>query len=290
MKNTLITLTILIGFLFAENPTLNVQGVLRDENGTAVPDGENYQLTFYLYEATEGSSSIWSEDHTGVSVINGVYSAELGGASSLGGLTFATPYYLGIAVNGGTESTPRIPLSMSPYALSVRGTTNTFPNDGDVIMGSEAHIDNYWHFQNTNELNTDGTMFLNYGGNDVDISHTGGTTSVGGDLNVNGDVTINGNTPFLIRSYHFGSHWNVNWNTEVSIDDWSAVITGISTGWIDVAESGGHNGPYYMMEPYGDTRTWHIKLNGPYHNDPPDWTVHVMFIRRELVTDERNEW
>ena len=102
MKNTFITLTILIGFLFAENPTLNVQGVLRDENGTAVPDGENYQLTFYLYEATEGSSSIWSEDHTGVSVINGVYSAELGGASSLGGLTFATPYYLGISVNGGT--------------------------------------------------------------------------------------------------------------------------------------------------------------------------------------------
>ena len=133
-------------------------------------------------------------------------------------------------------------------------------------------------------------MFLNYGGNDVDISHTGGTTSVGGDLNVNGDVTINGNTPFLIRSYHFGSHWNINWNTEVSIDDWTAVITGIKTGWIDVAENGGHNGPYYMMEPYGDTRTWHIKLNGPYHNDPPDWTVHVMFIRRELVTDDRNEW
>ena len=167
------------------------------------------------------------------------------------------------------------------------GTTNI---GGDLNVGGEAHIDDYWHFQNTNELNTDGTMFLNYGGNDVDISHTGGTTSVGGDLNVNGDVTINGNTPFLIRSYHFGSHWNVNWNTEVSIDDWSAVITGINTGWIDVAESGGHNGPYYMMEPYGDTRTWHIKLNGPYHNDPPDWTVHVMFIRRELVTDERNEW
>ncbi len=136
MKKTLIIFSILIGFLFAENPTLNVQGVLRDETGAAVPDGDNYQLTFYVYEAVEGGSSIWYEDHTGVSVHNGVYSTELGGVSSLGGLAFDGPYYLGISVNGGSESTPRIPLSMSPYALSVRGTTNTFPNDGHVGIGT----------------------------------------------------------------------------------------------------------------------------------------------------------
>lgn len=136
MKKTLITLTILIGFIFAEDPTLNVQGVLRDADGVAVPDGENYQLTFHLYDVVDGGSSLWSEDHTGVSVINGVYSVELGGVSTLGGLTFATPYYLGIAVNGGAESTPRIPLSMSPYALSVRGTSNVFPNDGSVGIGT----------------------------------------------------------------------------------------------------------------------------------------------------------
>jgi len=112
-------------------------------------------------------------------------------------LPFSVPYYLGIAVNGGQESTPRIPLSMSPYALSVRGTTNTFPNDGNVIVGNDLNVtgettlNNYWHFENTNELNADGTMYLNYGGNDVDISHTGGTTTTGGDLNVGGNVKVN---------------------------------------------------------------------------------------------------
>lgn len=136
MKKTLITLTILIGFIFAEDPILNVQGVLRDADGVAVPDGENYQLTFHLYDVVDGGSSLWSEDHTGVSVINGVYSVELGGVSTLGGLAFDAPYYLGIAVNGGAESTPRIPLSMSPYALSVRGTSNVFPNDGTVGIGT----------------------------------------------------------------------------------------------------------------------------------------------------------
>lgn len=135
MKKTLLTFAILIGFIFAEDPTLNIQGVLRDETGAAVPDGDNYQLTFHLYNAQAGGSSIWSENHTGVSVHNGVYSAELGGMSSLGGLAFDVPYYLGISVNGGAISTPRIPLSMSPYSLSVRGTSNVFPNDGNVGVG-----------------------------------------------------------------------------------------------------------------------------------------------------------
>ena len=220
MKHTLIILTILIGFVFAENPTLNVQGVLRDENGNAVPDGENYQLTFYLYDAVEGGSSIWSEDHTGVSVANGVYSAELGGVSSLGGLTFASPYYLGIAVNGGAESTPRIPLSMSPYALSVRGATNTFPNDGNVIIGGTTG-DHKLEIQNGNiEIQNDNAdaqirftdpndrwMYMGIDQSD-DHKFKIGTGAVlgeddhliidddNGDLTVNGGVTVNGANMF----------------------------------------------------------------------------------------------
>jgi len=222
MKHTLIILTILIGFVFAENPTLNVQGVLRDDNGNAVPDGENYQLTFYLYDAVEGGSSIWNEEHTGVSVANGVYSAELGGTASLGGLTFATPYYLGIAVNGGAQSTPRIPLSMSPYALSVRGTSNVFPNDGTVGIGITTpsggglEINSFtsswgaWH----NALNLTspshagifyepaGLMMGFHGNRNIYFGDTQlgqyrmvlgeEVTTIGGNLNVGGNAHVNG--------------------------------------------------------------------------------------------------
>jgi len=55
MKKTLAIIFVLFtGLVFAEDPVLNVQGVLRDADGAAVPDGENYQLTFYIYDTEFG--------------------------------------------------------------------------------------------------------------------------------------------------------------------------------------------------------------------------------------------
>ncbi len=134
-KKSIVLIFLMTSFIFATDPILNIQGVLRDDSGQAVADA-NYDLTFYLYDSETGGSSIWSEDHSSVSIINGVYSANIGSITSLSGLAFDVPYFLGISVNGGAESTPRIPLSNTPYALSLRGVNNVFPSSGNVGVGA----------------------------------------------------------------------------------------------------------------------------------------------------------
>jgi len=170
-KMSIMLALLMTGFIFATDPTLNIQGVLRDSDGQAVADG-NYDITFYLYDAETGGSSIWNETHSSIPVTNGVYSTTIGGASSLGNLAFDVPYYLAVGVNGGAESTPRIPLSLSPYALSMRGVDNVFPSSGNVGVGaSSPNVD------------------LAIGDNDTGIDYN----SDDGSLTIQSDnVTVNG--------------------------------------------------------------------------------------------------
>ena len=174
VKKAIMLMLLVTGFIFATDPILNIQCILRDSDGQAVADG-NYQLSFYLYDAETGGSSIWNETHSSVSIANGVYSASIGAATSLGGLAFDMPYYLGISVNGGDESTPRIPLSNTPYALSMRGVDNVFPSSGNVGVGaSSPNID------------------LAIGDNDTGIGYNSddGSLTIYGDggINVNGRI------------------------------------------------------------------------------------------------------
>jgi len=45
-KMSIMLALLMTGFIFATDPTLNIQGVLRDSDGQAVADG-NYDITFY---------------------------------------------------------------------------------------------------------------------------------------------------------------------------------------------------------------------------------------------------
>jgi len=136
----LITILFFSTFILAQS--INIQGVLRDADGKAVSDGP-YNITFVLYDAASGGSSLgWTETHNNLIVTNGVYSALLGDDTPLN-LPFNEPYFLSISVNG-TVMEPRIPLSLSPYSLAVRGVDNVFPNTGNVGIGTaspEAKLD-----------------------------------------------------------------------------------------------------------------------------------------------------
>ncbi|MDZ7860771.1 MAG: hypothetical protein U5O15_08960 [Candidatus Krumholzibacteriota bacterium] len=129
--------------------TINYQGVLTDNGGTVVADGD-YDLTFNLYTVATGGSSIWNCTET-VTVTKGIFSAVLGESCVLAP-SFDTQYYLGISVEGGTELTPRTALTASAYslnAMAVTGTDNVFPATGNVGIGTaspgsklEIHYDN----------------------------------------------------------------------------------------------------------------------------------------------------
>jgi len=137
MKRVLVT--ILISFLFVTvivGQTLSIQGVLRDNTGASVADGQK-NFTFRLYTVETGDTKAWDETQQ-VNVVNGVYSATLGAVNSLDGLDYSVSYWLGISVDGAEEMAPRTKLTLSPYAIAggVQGTTNVFPQSGNVGIGT----------------------------------------------------------------------------------------------------------------------------------------------------------
>ncbi|MEE8186462.1 MAG: hypothetical protein V3T99_02230, partial [Nitrososphaerales archaeon] len=108
-------------------------------SGTVVADGD-YELSFSLYDVETGGTALWGEIYSSVPVTEGVFHVILGSLDPLS-LNFDRQYWLGVTVGGDTEFSPRIQLTSSPYSLnsqSILGSTNTFPSDGDVGIGTTS--------------------------------------------------------------------------------------------------------------------------------------------------------
>ena len=113
--------------------TFNIQGVVRNSKGGAVNDGE-YSFTFKLYtKSGEAYTKVWEAVNPSIQVVNGVYSAEIG---PFEGISFNQQYHLGVTFGTDAEMEPKIPLTSSPYALSLIGKDNIFPNSGNVGIGT----------------------------------------------------------------------------------------------------------------------------------------------------------
>ena len=126
---------------FAEVPrTLNYQGVLTDPDGSAVSDG-SYSMTFRIYAVSEGGAPLWEETGT-VAVSKGIFSVVLGGSDPID-LPFDEQYWLGIAVDGQDELSPRVPLSSTAYSLNALCTRgdNLIPATGSVGIGTIAPVE-----------------------------------------------------------------------------------------------------------------------------------------------------
>lgn len=198
MKNSIL---ILVAFLIAttgllaQTSTLNIQGVLRDDENKAVSDGK-YDISFRLYTEATGGAEIWEEDQS-VDITNGVYSALLGNTTSLEELGFNTQYYLGIAVESGSELSPRIPLSLSPFSKAVVGSDNVFPSTGTVGVGTiSPNSDAALHVSGGNLLVSDANFALSNANIKLDgnwISGDGNNEGIF--VNTNGEVGIGISNP-----------------------------------------------------------------------------------------------
>jgi len=138
MKNLHLAIILLLSFLFsikgmAQDAGLSIQGVLRTAENAALENG-NYELTFALYNVASGGTALWTETQSEVVLKGGIYSVILGDANPLN-VPFDEKYYLGVSVEGGAELIPRAELTSSPYALSLIGEDNIFPNSGNVGIG-----------------------------------------------------------------------------------------------------------------------------------------------------------
>lgn len=159
--------------------TMSYQGLLRDAVGDPVPDGA-YHLTFSLWTQDIGGALLWSEIQT-VHVSDGVFSVVLGTVTPLT-LDFGSQYWLGIAVGGDPEMTPRTPLTSAPYAHRAASIDPNVVSSVDGVTNDEGNIDLV--------AGSNITITPNDPANTITISATGG-----GD---DGDWTVSGENVYRL--------------------------------------------------------------------------------------------
>lgn len=111
-------------------PVITYQGRLLDPTtGTAKTDG-SYPMAFSLYAADTGGAPLWSESKS-VVVSKGLFSTLLGDTTLLNPATFnSQALWLGIAVGGDPEMTPRQRIGYAAYAMHAL--------NADTVDGQDA--------------------------------------------------------------------------------------------------------------------------------------------------------
>ena len=111
----LILLTVPI-LLFASPPrVLNFHSKLTDSAGVGIND--TLDITFRLYNVPTGGTPLWSETHSSVPVVKGLFDVTLGAVTPFpDSVDFSEQYYLEIQV-GSETMVPRLPLKSAPYAI-----------------------------------------------------------------------------------------------------------------------------------------------------------------------------
>ena len=259
----LFALTLSSGALLAQVPAkMSYQGVLTDGAGASVADG-NHSLVFKLYSVSTAGSALWTETQATVNTTNGVLSVVLGSVTPIN-IAFDGALWLGIAVDGGGELTPRIELTTSPYAFQAESVTA-----GQVVTSVNALTDAVTLTAGSNVTITPSGNDLTIassaaGGNNLDMAYDEGGAGVGrtitadtgplditgtGGLQVtDGGVLFTGTTGTIPAT---GAGTRLMWYPakgalragKVTGTDWDDVNIGTSstiTGGEDNAASGAH--------------------------------------------------
>ena len=140
MHRSLPFLLALIPALAAAAPsTLSHQGRLLDSTGAPL-DG-NDSVTFTLYDAASGGNTVHTETQS-VPFDNGFYSVILGDSTALDTTKIDdNTLYLGIAVSGGAELSPRLQLGVVPHAIVAESVIGGTVDASSVAIDGTTVID-----------------------------------------------------------------------------------------------------------------------------------------------------
>jgi len=154
-----------VHILWSQVPqTISYQGLLTNAGGNPIADG-NYVISFRLYDQADSGTPLWTETQT-VSTANGLFNVILGRVDPLD-LPFDKPYWLGMAVGGGAELTPRMELTASAYSLNARSVADSAITDRKIADGSTVR-----------SINTLKDDILLVGGNNVTITDSDHTLTI----------------------------------------------------------------------------------------------------------------
>jgi hypothetical protein len=119
---------------------LSYQGKLTDTLGASVEDS-TYSATFRLYTVPSGGSPYWNETKI-VTTRAGLFSTLLGSVTPIGAVPDAGTLYLGMAVGGGAELTPRLRIVSVAYAYKADTANYALASAGGgcawVRVGSDS--------------------------------------------------------------------------------------------------------------------------------------------------------
>ncbi len=122
---------------------LSYQGRLTNNSGA--PLSGNFALTFRIYSNQSGGNALWSETHDAVLISDGFFAVTLGSLVPIGSTVFNSgTAFLGIAVSGGVELSPRQPIVAAAYALRVATVDEAIGgqlNSSLNVLGSVAASD-----------------------------------------------------------------------------------------------------------------------------------------------------
>jgi hypothetical protein len=168
MKKILIisvSILLIVGISYGQIPReITYQGYLTDNANNPITN--NLQLTFTLYDAQSGGSSLWTEVHPSVAIIQGVFRVSLGSITPLN-LPFDAPYWLSIRVGADPELAPRIAMSSVGYAINSAQAEDVAA--GAAVKSINGITDNV-------NLNAGSNVTITPSGNTLTISATAGGT------------------------------------------------------------------------------------------------------------------
>jgi hypothetical protein len=110
---------------------LSYQGRLTDTLGVPVAD-TTYSVTFRLYDVLSGGSPLWSETQQ-VRTKTGLFSVLLGSVTPIDSMPASGAAYIGMAMEGGSELSPRLRIASAAYAYLTAMAANS-----DRLQGKDT--------------------------------------------------------------------------------------------------------------------------------------------------------
>ena len=107
---------------------LSYQGKLTDSLGNSAAD-TLHAIRFRLYAQPTGGTQLWEENQQ-VRTKSGLFSILLGSVTPIGSMPDAGAVYLGMAVAGGAELTPRLRIASAAYAYKADTANYAFASAG----------------------------------------------------------------------------------------------------------------------------------------------------------------
>jgi len=146
MKRCAVVLVILAMAFMSVSATsreeINFQGQLTYSNGD--PIDSTVAITFDIYAASTGGTSLWTETHSSITVTDGVFDVVLGSINALPDTLFANNTSLWVqSTVGTTVISPRVELTSVPWAFDA-ATLDGVDGSG-YALDSHNHLNETWN-------------------------------------------------------------------------------------------------------------------------------------------------